>query len=339
MTRQRAKEFRLGSVVVTGAAGFIGSHLSQALLRTGIRVLGIDTRPARERGIGGNLRTCLQDRRFRFVQADLRGCDVRPLLIGSDAVFHLAALAGVRSSWGDRFEEYLAVNVQGTHRLLQACEQAGVPRMVLASSSSVYGVGAGGPSSESHATSPLSPYGVTKLAAERLAMAYAQHPTATTSVVALRYFSVYGPRQRADMLINRVLEAVNTGRTFTLFGNGEQRRDFTFVGDVVAATLAAAHAPAVAEVLNVGTGVTRSVRDVLTIAERLTGRHVQVVHEPAAAGDVDATWADTTRAAQMLNHHSLTGLEAGMAAHWAWMNLNHERQAEPMVVAQEGVRL
>jgi UDP-glucuronate 4-epimerase len=302
MTRQRAKEFRLGSVVVTGAAGFIGSHLSQALLRTGIRVLGIDTRPARERGIGGNLRTCLQDRRFRFVQADLRGCDVRPLLIGSDAVFHLAALAGVRSSWGDRFEEYLAVNVQGTHRLLQACEQAGVPRMVLA-------------------------------------MAYAQHPTATTSVVALRYFSVYGPRQRADMLINRVLEAVNTGRTFTLFGNGEQRRDFTFVGDVVAATLAAAHAPAVAEVLNVGTGVTRSVRDVLTIAERLTGRHVQVVHEPAAAGDVDATWADTTRAAQMLNHHSLTGLEAGMAAHWAWMNLNHERQAEPMVVAQEGVRL
>lgn len=192
--------------------------------------------------------------------------------------------------------------------------------MVLASSSSVYGGTVREASVEHGATSPLSPYGVTKLAAERLAFAYAQRAASSLSVIALRYFSVYGPRQRPDMWISRVLWAARTGNPVTLFGDGSQRRDFTFVDDVVAATLTAGNASVGAHVVNVGTGVTRSVRDVIEIAGCLSGRPVPLLKEPSAAGDVDVTWADTGRASRLLGHNAITDLETGMAAQWSWMS-------------------
>jgi len=306
------------SAVVTGAAGFIGGHLVHALLRRGVDVIGVDTRSAQDPRCSSMLRSCLANERLRVIQGDLRSVDLEPIVVGSDVVFHLAALTGVRESWGDRFEDYLSVNVSATHRLVQACGQSQVPRIVLASSSSVYGGFRDGPSKEGDPPSPRSPYGVTKLAAEQLAQTLAHHPASTTTVTALRYFSVYGPGQRPDMLISQVLQAALTRRPVRVFGSQDQCRDFTFVDDVVAATICAARIPAVASVVNVGVGRPRSIREVLAVAEHVTGRSVVVEPGPPAAGDVVMTWADTTQAAQVLDCPPVTGLEEGMAATWEW---------------------
>lgn len=309
----------LKRVVVTGAAGFIGSHLAQALLRSGVRVTGIDSRAVGNEIAAGNLGDCLSHRGFRFIKEDLRKTDLHHELAGCDTVFHLAALPGVRTSWGNQFNDYLAVNVGATNRVLEACGQAAVPRLVMASSSSVYGDHGAAPSSELDRTTPRSPYGVTKLAAEQLALAHALRGGFPTTVIALRYFSVFGPRQRPDMLISRALRAALFGQAVTIYGDGTQRRDFTYVEDVVAATITASRAPGTAEVVNVGTGKTRSILDVLRIAEQLSGRSLNVVQRPPAAGDVDATWANVTKARTLLSLETTVSLEDGMSQQWEWM--------------------
>jgi UDP-glucuronate 4-epimerase len=307
-----------GRAVVTGVAGFIGAHLAEALLERGTTVLGIDRCGSSSDDVAGrNLAGLLGRPGFRMVQGDLRELDLPKLLSGADVVFHLAGVPGVRPSWGDRFGEYLSANVLATQRLLESGIAVGLPRFVVASSSSVYG-GSKAPSREDDPPAPLSPYGVTKLAAEQLSLAYAARPECPTSVVALRYFTVYGPRQRPDMAMGRILKAVWTGRPLRLYGDGTQRRDFTYVDDVVAATVAAASAPARAEVVNVGGGRTVSMLEVLECAAEVTGRQVPVVSEERQAGDVEATEADLGKARLLLGYEPAVCLEDGIGRQWRW---------------------
>jgi UDP-glucuronate 4-epimerase len=311
------------NVVVTGAAGFVGSHLAERLVRDGASVVGVDRRsPATDAEAAVNLAELSAQPDFRFVRADLCDDDV-PLarwLDGASVVFHLAGTPGVRPSWGDSFAAYLRSNVLGTQRVLEACAAAVVPRLVFASSSSVYGPGTGRPSRETDATLPLSPYGVTKLAAERLALAYALRRANPTSVVALRYFTVYGPRQRPDMAIGRVLRAALTGRPMRLYGTGAQRRDFTYVDDVVTATVAAGSAPAQAEVVNVGGGASVTMLDVLAGAAALTGREVPVERDASQPGDVDATAADLTLARHLLGYVPSVAFAEGLERQYAFLS-------------------
>lgn len=296
------------SALVTGSSGFIGSHLTRSLLKAGVEVTGLDCRVNDD-----------PPRGLRCVTADVLDADLGRLVAGCEVVFHLAAIPGVRGSWGARFEDYLAVNVLGTHRLVEACERANVPRLVLASSSSVYGGRGASPSREDGATEPTSPYGVTKLAAERLAIAHALKPDAALAVIALRYFSVYGPRQRDDMLIARALRAAQRGTPLQINGSGLQHRDYTYVGDVVAATMRAASSPGQAEVVNVGSGLRTSIDDVLATVERVTGRPVRSTPGPPVAGDPPGTWADLQRANRLLGPSSSADLYRGVVAQWQFM--------------------
>ncbi|GGK06753.1 putative UDP-glucose epimerase YtcB [Pilimelia anulata] len=292
-------------VVVTGAAGFVGRHVAAALHAGGAAVTGVD-RAWLAAGPGA------AEPPYRWVAADLRAADP-DLLAGADAVLHLAALPGVYPSWR-RFEAYVADNVLATGRLLDAAVAAGVPRLVLASSSSVYGAAPAGPVAEEAELRPLSPYGVTKLAAERLALAHAARLDAALTVVALRYFTVYGPGQRPDMLIRRAIDAALTGGTLEVYGDGGHRRDFVYVGDVVGATLRAAAAPLPSQAINVGTGGHVSVAEVLDRIGELVGRPVAVRHRARRSGDVPATHADRGRAARLLGWRPATGLAAGLRA-------------------------
>jgi nucleoside-diphosphate-sugar epimerase len=320
-------------VLVTGVAGFIGSHLAEVLLRQGIAVTGVDARsPASDPGAAENLSALVGQDGFQLVVADLAQADLLPLLEGVPVVFHLAALAGVRRSWGDRFGDYLTRNLLATQRLLEACAAAEVPRLVAASSSSVYGQAAPGPSREDDPLIPVSPYGVTKLAAERLCAAYARRPGVTTSVVALRYFTVYGPRQRPDMAVSRIIRAAVSGRPVPVYGNGTQRRDFTYVGDAVAATLAAATVDAQMAVVNVGSGRSVALSEVLDLVAAMTGRAVPVLPRLGQPGDVEVTAADLTRARELLGYEPSTPLAEGLKLHWEWL-----ASRDPGVVTIAGV--
>ena len=305
--------------IVTGAAGFIGSHLTESLLADGHEVLGIDAfvdyypRPVKER----NLSAARHNPAFRLVEGRLQELDLKPLLAGADAVFHLAAQAGVRASWGKDFDAYTEHNVLGTQRLLEAALAAGTGPIVYASSSSVYGDGAELPLRESAACRPVSPYGVTKLAAEHLCGLYAQNYGLRT--VSLRYFTVYGPRQRPDMAFHKFLKAARDGQSITVYGDGLQTRDFTFVSDIVAATRAAAAQGRAGYVYNVGGGERLTLNRVLETIEKVTGRRLDIVREPVQKGDMRDTFADTTAAREDLGFRSTVSLADGLAREWAWI--------------------
>lgn len=307
------------SALVTGAAGFIGSHLAQRLVRAGVAVTGLDCRPLPDRKWEPGLASPTVPSGLEFVQADLRTADLRSLLRPGMTVFHLAAIAGVRPSWGQLFPEYLSVNVEATQRLLEACQAERVPTVVLASSSSVYGPATSGPVNEAVRTRPASPYGVTKLAAEQLALSYAARLDSLTRVTALRFFSVYGPRQRPDMWISRVLSAALTGQPIHVHGDGRQRRDFTFVDDVVDACLSAAAYAGDHDVFNIGTGRSVGLTEVIDTAQELAGHPIRVVHGRPAAGDVAATHADIGLAQAELAYCPATDLRTGMAQQWEWL--------------------
>ncbi|MER5621579.1 NAD-dependent epimerase/dehydratase family protein [Streptosporangium sp. NPDC002544] len=313
--------------VVTGTAGFIGSHLALALLQYGVTVIGVDRRDAGADHIAAANLAVLHDQPgFISITADLLTCAVEPLLLDADAVFHLAGIPGVRPSWGPQFGDYVACNILATQRIMEAATRLRVPRLVVASSSSVYGATGGTPSRETDHPRPASPYAVTKLAEEQLCLAHAARPDCATSVVALRYFTVFGPRQREDMFIHRVLTAALEGRVVRLFGDGNQRRDFTYVTDVVAATIAAATAPAGNSVINVGGGTTTSLNEVIDIARRLTGEPVLVETASTRNGDVPATHADPRTARRLLSWHPHIDLITGMAAQLDWL-ASHQHAA------------
>jgi len=306
-------------VVVTGAAGFIGSHLSESLLADGHEVTGIDAftdyyeRPVKER----NLQACRDHQRFRLVEGRLQDMDLRKVLDGAQRVFHLAAQAGVRASWGREFAHYTEHNVLATQRLLEAARLSGGTRVVYASSSSVYGDAASLPLGEDAACHPVSPYGVTKLAAEHLGRLYERN--FGLPVVSLRYFTVYGPRQRADMAFHRFLKAARDGAEIHLYGDGTQTRDFTFVSDIVAATRAAADSGRPGGVYNVGGGERVALNDVLDRIEHVTGRRLTVVREEVQKGDMRDTFADTSAARRDLGFRSTVPLGEGLEREWQWI--------------------
>ncbi|MEV7908698.1 NAD-dependent epimerase/dehydratase family protein, partial [Streptomyces anulatus] len=305
--------------VVTGAAGFIGSHMCEALLKEGWLVTGIDHLRGHPADVTArNLVTLRSDPRFLLVRADLATAELDSLLDGADTVFHLAARPGVRSSWGEEFSEYVDSNVLGAHRLLDAAGRAGVRRVVVSSSSSVYGGAEDGATPESRLPTPLSPYGATKLLTEHLGLAHASRPGARTSVVALRYFTVYGPRQRADMAIARMIDSALTGSPVTVYGDGLQRRDFTFVSDAVRANLLAAEADAQAAAVNVGTGRTVTVLELIDLVGEIVGRPVVYEHSAARDGDARSTHADLTAAVKLLGYRPLVDLRTGIERQVAW---------------------
>lgn len=303
--------------LVTGAAGFIGSHLCERLLATGWSVVGLDSfsdyyDPGAKHANADRLRA--ESSAFELVAGDLAGdfgrTGLQQLLDRVDVVFHLAGRPGVRSSWRSEFRAYVEENIAATHALLEACVLARPRRIVVASSSSVYGELAGDSAHETDEPRPISPYGVTKLAAERLALAYAA--SFDLSVIALRYFTVFGPRQRPDMAFARFIESALSGRALPILGDGRQRRDFTFVGDVVTATLAAASAEVESGVINVAGGADASPLDVVELLSELLDTPVAAEHRRAAAGEPRLTRADVQRAEALLGFRPSTGLRDGL---------------------------
>jgi nucleoside-diphosphate-sugar epimerase len=302
--------------LVTGVAGFIGSHLAERLIDLKHDVLGIDRftdyypRPLKEK----NLARLRDEARFSLTEIDLATADLAPALDGVEIVFHLAAQAGVRASWGERFETYLHDNVLATQRLLEAAKVRGEARKIIySSSSSVYGQTHEMPMREGSATAPYSPYGVTKLSGEHLCDLYRTNFGLTT--VALRYFTVYGPRQRPDMGFHRFIEAIRRGEAIPLYGDGEQTRDFTFVADAVEANVLAMTAGE--GVINIGGGSRVTVNQVLRTLGEVAGE-VRIEPRPEQAGDVRHTWADTTRAREVLGYAPRVSLTDGLTAQVEW---------------------
>jgi UDP-glucuronate 4-epimerase len=299
--------------VVTGAAGFIGHHVCGALLGGGHEVDGIDSftdyyDPALKRA---NERLLRRHARYRSHELDLGTASVDDLLDGADAVIHLAGQPGVRLSWADWFQVYVDRNITASYRLLEAARRTRVPRLVLASSSSVYGNASTHPTSEDSPTRPFSPYGVTKLAMEHLATAYGENWG--LPVVLLRYFTVYGPGQRPDMGVHRFIAAAAQGRPVTVYGDGEQVRDFTYVSDAMTATTAATTADLPPRsVLNVAGGSSTTVNEVLRLVAECTGRAVATRRVAEQPGDVRITGGAIERARRLLGWEPEVPLHEGI---------------------------
>lgn len=304
-------------VLVTGAAGFIGSHLSEALTCKGIEVVGVDAFiPYYPRQIKqGNLQALLKQPLFRFVEADLRTAEIRPLMEGCDTVFHLAAMPGLMKSWSD-FSLYNTCNVDATLRLLEAARDIKPAQFIHISTSSVYGKEA--TQGEDATLQPFSPYGISKLAAEHLCRAFESNFGLPVTV--LRYFSVYGPRQRPDMAYNILIKNLLTGGSFTMFGDGEQTRSNTYVTDCVKATMLAAEKrqAALGQVFNVGGGEIVSLNNVIRQLEELTGRKAVIEHKAPRPGDQKHTAANIEKIKRVLGYQPTTPYSAGLAAQVAW---------------------
>ena len=306
-------------VLVTGAAGFIGSHLSRRLLERGDRVIGVDAfidyypRAMKE----ANLEPLLREPAFEFIEEDLATADASRLLEGVTSICHLAAQAGVRASWGEGFSTYVRCNVSATQRLLEAAKRMELNRFVYASSSSVYGDTSDLPMREDGLTRPVSPYGVTKLAGEHLAVLYYRNYGVPT--VSLRYFTVYGPGQRPDMAFHRFIRAGLTGAPVHIYGSGEQTRDFTFIDDIVEGTERALRRGRPGEVLNLGGGSRVTVNDALGVIESLLGADIERLYERPARGDVADTLASNDRARAELGFDPTTELSEGLKRQCDWM--------------------
>lgn len=307
--------------LVTGVAGFVGSHLAERLLRDGHEVCGIDAfidyypRRLKER----NLTHLLAQENFSFIENNLLHVNLHPLLEGVQWIFHQAAQAGVRTSWGKDFSRYVDCNVLATQRLLEAVLQSGkaVQRFVYASSSAVYGDTNVLPISESAMPFPVSPYGVTKLAAEHICSLY--HTNFGVPTVSLRYFTVYGPRQRPDMAFHRFCKAALEHESLHIYGDGYQTRDFTYISDVVEANmLAATTAAAVGQVMNISGGARVSVRDVIALLEEISGSAMKLTFTEKQHGDARDTFADTHLAKTILQYQPRVGLREGLTQEFAY---------------------
>ncbi len=301
--------------IVTGAAGFIGSHLTRRLLAEGCHVIGIDCfTDYYDRKIkDNNIMDLVDHPSFKIISQDIVDiADTGLENAGVQWIFHQAAQAGVRASWGDEFTHYTHHNVLCTQRLLEWARHYKPEKIIYASSSSVYGDTGKLPMHEEDLPRPLSPYGVTKLAGEHLCNLYEQN--FNVPVVSLRYFTVYGPGQRPDMAFHRFIRAIQSGNELIIYGNGEQTRDFTFISDIVEANLAAAKAEKVSgRVYNIGGGSRISINGVLDILGRLTGRAINTRHEPLPAGDPPHTYADTSRARKELNFTPQVSIKDGLS--------------------------
>lgn len=310
-------------VIVTGVAGFIGSTLAGQLLDRGFQVIGVDclTDYYDRRIKEANLVSLSRNPAFTFHRAAILDLDWKALLDGCATVFHQAAQAGVRASWGQSFDCYTQWNILSTQHILEAMRGTGA-RMVYASSSSVYGETNVLPMREDHPTQPLSPYGVSKLAAEHLCVLYWRNFQVPT--VSLRYFTVYGPRQRPDMAFHKFIRAGLSGQPIGLFGDGEQTRDFTYVDDAVEANLLAADRGAPGTVYNIGGGSRVTVNQVLATLERIMERQLTIDRQPTQKGDVTHTFADTTRARTELGFCPKVSIEDGLRREYEWFLENRD---------------
>ena len=307
--------------LITGVAGFIGSTLGERLARERVDIVGIDCftdyypRAIKER----NLQGLRHDPHFRFVESRIQDADLPALLADRTHVFHLAAQAGVRKSWGRDFAIYTENNIEATQVLLEAVtKMPSLERLVYASSSSVYGDNTPMPFREDAMTQPVSPYGVSKLAAEQLCFLYFANFKVPT--VSLRYFTVYGPRQRPDMGFHKFLRATILGEPIAVYGDGEQTRDFTFVQDIVSANIAASIRGVPGRVYNIGGGSRVSVNEVLDLIGRVAKRRPVVRVDSVQKGDMRHTYADTSLARADLAFAPTVGLEEGLTAEYQWLN-------------------
>lgn len=305
--------------LVTGAAGFIGSHLSEELVERGHEVIGIDcfTDYYSRRLKEDNLSLLLGKRSFTFTEDNLLTVDLSRLLEGVSCVFHLAAQAGVRASWGTSFAAYVENNIEATQRLLETAKDTAVQKVVFASSSSVYGDSPSLPMAEDQPTLPISPYGVTKLAGERLCYLYWKSFSLPT--VCLRYFTVYGPRQRPDMAFHIFIRAILKEDLFTVYGDGSQTRDFTFITDAVRATISAAEMGKAGQIYNIGGGSRVSLRETVKVLELLTNKTARVNYTDWYKGDPRHTYADTCRARTDIEFRPERKLVDGLAAQVEWL--------------------
>ena len=320
----------LARALVTGCAGFIGSHLTEALLEDGVEVLGVDcfnenyARPEKLR----NLRIARDWQAFEFVPIDLSRGSLEDLVEGVDVVFHLAAEPGVRASWGNHFERYVRNNIIATQHLLEATRNWPEKRFVYASSSSVYGQAEIFPTPESAVPQPRSPYGTTKLAAEHLCLLY--HANFGVNVTALRFFSVYGPRQRPDMAFGIFCRAALLGEALTVYGDGRQTRDFTYVSDIVdALRLAARTSTAVGRAYNIGGGSQVALGEAISLLESFCGEPLEVNYLRDQVGDVRHTGADTERARKELGFAAKVPLREGLARQYESIRTSLPRERKP----------
>jgi nucleoside-diphosphate-sugar epimerase len=308
-------------IIVTGAAGFIGSHLAETLLRQGEEVIGIDEfndyyDPIFKRKNVANLQVFPN---FSLIEGDIQFLDWQIILQDVEIIYHQAAQAGVRASWGKGFRAYTERNINATQVLLEAAKDAkNLKRLVFASTSSVYGDAETLPTHEEILPRPVSPYGITKLAAERLCGVY--HKNFSVPFVSLRYFTVYGPRQRPDMAFHKFYKAVLEDEAIPVYGDGQQTRDFTFVSDAVAANLAAASVPqAVGEIFNIGGGSRVVLAEVLDTMSEIVGKPIKRNHIEKAMGDARHTAADVSKAREILNYQPKVSLREGLTQEWHWV--------------------
>lgn len=307
------------TAVVTGVAGFIGSHLAERLLGEKIKVIGIDcftnyySKELKRR----NLETCLKNENFTFIEEDLMEVDLATIFKKSKLLFHEAAQPGVRSSWGKEFDTYVKDNIQVTQRILEVAKDVKtLEKIVLASSSSVYG-NQSGKMREDTPPKPVSPYGVTKLASENLGFVYAQN--FGLPVTSLRYFTVYGPRQRPDMAFTRFIRANLKNEEIKVYGDGNQSRDFTFISDIIDANINASKNNIHGNVLNVGGGSVHSIKEVLGMIEQVTGIKNNLVYESVQKGDVIKTEADIKKASKVIGYNPKVSLEKGLFEQIEWI--------------------
>lgn len=300
-------------IIVTGAAGFIGSHLCEKLLENEHHtVVGIDgwLGPTPSHLKTSNIGSLLANPRFTFISENLLIAPLPKLLHDADAVYHLAGMPGVRTSWGKDFEAYTIHNISSTQRLLEACKDAPIQQFIYASTSSVYGE-KDGKLSEAMEPAPLSPYGITKLTGEHLCRVY--HAAFGIPTVILRYFTVYGPRQRPDMSFHRFIKQLLTNQPITIFGDGTQSRDFTYISDCIKGTIAVlGNRAVVGKTINIGGKEKASVNEVVALLEKLTGRKAIRQYTASALGEPKHTWADLSLAEQYLHYAPEVTLKEGL---------------------------
>ena len=307
--------------VVTGVAGFIGSHLAEALLQRGDSVIGVDnfndyydTRFKRH-----NVKALQKYPHFRLLEIAIEDLDWKSLLVGGvEFIYHQAAQAGVRASWGQSFSYYTQRNINATQIILEAAKDASLVRFIYASTSSIYGNAETFPTDEAIPPQPISPYGITKLAAERLCWLYWQN--FDLPVVSLRYFSVYGPRQRPDMAFHKFFKAAITNESIPIYGDGQQTRDFTYIKDIVTANLLAAnHQEAIGEIFNIGGGSRLFLSEVISEIETIIGKPLQKNYLEKARGDARHTSANISKAKNILGYSPQFPLREGLTAQWEWI--------------------
>ncbi|NEP07184.1 MULTISPECIES: NAD-dependent epimerase/dehydratase family protein [unclassified Okeania] len=309
------------NIIVTGVGGFIGSHLAETLLNQGEKVIGIDQfndyyDPALKRQ---NISQFKDHSAFQLIENDIQSLNWSELLADIDIVYHQAAQAGVRASWGEGFRSYTERNINATQIILEAAKDApNLKRLVYASTSSVYGNAETFPTPETICPQPVSPYGITKLAAERLGKLY--HQNFGVPCVYLRYFTVYGPRQRPDMAFHKFFKWILQDEPISIYGDGQQTRDFTFISDAIAANLAAGKVPeAVGEVFNVGGGSRVVLAEVINTMEEIVGRPIKKNFVEKARGDARHTSADVSKAQKILGYQPQVSLKEGLQREWEWV--------------------